>query len=90
VLAAIASAALIVAGSLAVGQAVLALCDRREWTWYSGPVGLALLLVVAGAAAGLGARGTVLAITLAVLVLAGRSEERRVGKECRSRWSPYH
>ena len=31
-----------------------------------------------------------------VLVLASlenrltRSEERRVGKECRSRWSPYH
>src|SRR5256885_16313364 len=23
------------------------------------------------------------------LVMAGRSEERRVGKECRSRWSPY-
>ena len=23
-------------------------------------------------------------------VRAGRSEERRVGKECRSRWSPYH
>ena len=22
--------------------------------------------------------------------LNGRSEERRVGKECRSRWSPYH
>src|SRR3989441_12075470 len=22
--------------------------------------------------------------------LIGRSEERRVGKECRSRWSPYH
>src|SRR5689334_19567551 len=22
--------------------------------------------------------------------LRGRSEERRVGKECRSRWSPYH
>ena len=22
--------------------------------------------------------------------LCGRSEERRVGKECRSRWSPYH
>src|SRR3712207_9019254 len=22
--------------------------------------------------------------------LADRSEERRVGKECRSRWSPYH
>src|SRR2546427_10459919 len=24
------------------------------------------------------------------LVRQGRSEERRVGKECRSRWSPYH
>ena len=22
--------------------------------------------------------------------VSGRSEERRVGKECRSRWSPYH
>ena len=22
--------------------------------------------------------------------IQGRSEERRVGKECRSRWSPYH
>ena len=26
----------------------------------------------------------------AVLEVAERSEERRVGKECRSRWSPYH
>src|SRR2546429_9101058 len=26
---------------------------------------------------------------LAILI-SGRSEERRVGKECRSRWSPYH
>src|SRR3712207_2354386 len=24
------------------------------------------------------------------IAAAGRSEERRVGKECRSRWSPYH
>ena len=23
-------------------------------------------------------------------MIKGRSEERRVGKECRSRWSPYH
>src|SRR2546427_1596713 len=23
-------------------------------------------------------------------IIASRSEERRVGKECRSRWSPYH
>ena len=26
----------------------------------------------------------------AVSVQIKRSEERRVGKECRSRWSPYH
>ena len=38
-------------------------------------------------------------ILVVVLLVAGyikffngrlRSEERRVGKECRSRWSPYH
>src|SRR2546422_10680664 len=27
---------------------------------------------------------------LTVVLFAYRSEERRVGKECRSRWSPYH
>ena len=25
-----------------------------------------------------------------LFLVTGRSEERRVGKECRSRWSPYH
>ena len=25
-----------------------------------------------------------------IKTVADRSEERRVGKECRSRWSPYH
>ena len=36
-------------------------------------------------------------ITIAIAMIVGisialheRSEERRVGKECRSRWSPYH
>ena len=30
-------------------------------------------------------------LSIAVLLLiSSRSEERRVGKECRSRWSPYH
>ena len=28
--------------------------------------------------------------TLLILGNEARSEERRVGKECRSRWSPYH
>ena len=45
-------------------------------------------------------QGTKKALSLALsaaLVITGasfegtkRSEERRVGKECRSRWSPYH
>ena len=30
------------------------------------------------------------AIGVAVRRAEERSEERRVGKECRSRWSPYH
>src|SRR3989449_10270702 len=30
------------------------------------------------------------AINLNGVFYANRSEERRVGKECRSRWSPYH
>ena len=27
---------------------------------------------------------------IAYVTILTRSEERRVGKECRSRWSPYH
>ena len=37
--------------------------------------------------------GTILVFVCAAIFLNGkyaRSEERRVGKECRSRWSPYH
>ena len=33
---------------------------------------------------------TVLEIVASVVPDDARSEERRVGKECRSRWSPYH
>ena len=29
-------------------------------------------------------------LKLFVIAMLSRSEERRVGKECRSRWSPYH
>ena len=29
-------------------------------------------------------------LALVPLIMDTRSEERRVGKECRSRWSPYH
>ena len=40
-----------------------------------------------------GPTGAMAAILLSVSAkygITGRSEERRVGKECRSRWSPYH
>ena len=43
-------------------------------------------VVVAGATAVIMTAATLLAQLKIVL----RSEERRVGKECRSRWSPYH
>ena len=33
---------------------------------------------------------TTIKIAVGLLQLDERSEERRVGKECRSRWSPYH
>ena len=62
---------------------------------FSGFILLVLTFFVAGiidAAAGGGGL-----LTLPVFMLTGfpvhmiaRSEERRVGKECRSRWSPYH
>ena len=29
-------------------------------------------------------------MTNGTISVSNRSEERRVGKECRSRWSPYH
>ena len=35
-----------------------------------------------------GAKNAALGILAAAVMT--RSEERRVGKECRSRWSPYH
>ena len=35
-------------------------------------------------------RERLLALGESLVVVGGRSEERRVGKECRSRWSPYH
>src|SRR3712207_9516698 len=43
-------------------------------------------MVLVGGEPGVG-KSTLL---LQVMGHLGRSEERRVGKECRSRWSPYH
>src|SRR2546425_12837161 len=46
--------------------------------WAFNLIGIADLLVSTGAAIN------------AMMYQVPRSEERRVGKECRSRWSPYH
>ena len=32
----------------------------------------------------------IIKVIIEIMTTIGRSEERRVGKECRSRWSPYH
>ena len=53
---------------------------------------IALLLgfALASSLAFAAARTVTLAVPGMDCELCPRSEERRVGKECRSRWSPYH
>src|ERR1051325_6316376 len=77
-------------------HAVALLSAQARWT-----VRMPVLLCVLGGSLGSFAgayAGGVLAVHLSpddklvwnLLGSMGRSEERRVGKECRSRWSPYH
>ena len=49
-------------------------------------------VVVTGAGSGIGKATATRLLAEGARVIASdlRSEERRVGKECRSRWSPYH
>ena len=68
-----------------------ALKDREptaeQWAAITAPIGP--VHVIAGAGSG---KTAVMAARIVYLVerVGVRSEERRVGKECRSRWSPYH
>ena len=50
----------------------------------------ALLMTTAAYAAPEAQKIAVVDIQKVVAASSQRSEERRVGKECRSRWSPYH
>jgi hypothetical protein len=81
VLATYASVIAVCASSLAIGQAALALCGRRRWSWLAPAVGLALVTALCWATVRLPGDGTISAIavflaTVASLVfLAGRVEE---------------
>jgi hypothetical protein len=69
-LGALASAALLVAAPLTVGQAILGVCGMRRWSALAGPVGLAALLCAAGITAGWGGRGAAIVIALGVITIA--------------------
>ena len=62
-----------------------AVLPTGELTWRTSPAAVALTAVdkVIG-------RLKAAALHRFIRVKESRSEERRVGKECRSRWSPYH
>ena len=53
-------------------------------------MGCGSAVMAGGAAAACGAGVGTIGVALAFGLSVVRSEERRVGKECRSRWSPYH
>ena len=67
----------------------MTLSDVDSWAFEAVCFVAAGLVAVCFVAAGLVAVCFVAAGLVAVCFVA-RSEERRVGKECRSRWSPYH
>src|SRR5260370_41060077 len=54
------------------------------------PIALIGLPVCVGSKIEWAATDTHIAAVIVPVPVSVRSEERRVGKECRSRWSPYH
>jgi hypothetical protein len=63
-----AAALAVCVASLAIGQAVIALCGRREWSWTAAPVGLAILCAVCWGTVRLPGHGSISAIVVLVLV----------------------
>jgi hypothetical protein len=76
------------ASSLAVGQAAIALCGRRRWSWLAPAVGLALVLAVCWATVRLPGDGVAPAVLLLVLTLAAvaflRGRVEGVGEAARA------
>jgi hypothetical protein len=56
--------------SLAIGQAALALCGRRRWSWSAPAVGLALLVALCWATVRLPGDGTISALAVLAAVIA--------------------
>ena len=66
--------AMIIAGTV-IGAGMLANPTATSGVWFIGSLAVLLYTWFSMLSSGL---------------MTTRSEERRVGKECRSRWSPYH
>jgi hypothetical protein len=63
-----AAALAVCVASLAIGQAAIALCGRRRWSWTAAPVGLAILCAVCWATVRLPGHGSISAIVVLLLV----------------------
>jgi hypothetical protein len=76
--------------SLAIGQAAIALCGARQWSWLSPAVGLALLCAVCWGTVRVGGDGVASAIVVLVLVVASviylRGRVEGVGEALRAGW----
>jgi hypothetical protein len=76
--------------SLAIGQAAIALCGGRRWSWLAPVVGLALLLVVCWGTVRLPGDGVVSAAVVLALTIASvlylRSRVEGVGEALRAGW----
>ncbi|MGI9556783.1 MAG: hypothetical protein ACR2N5_02460, partial [Solirubrobacterales bacterium] len=67
---ALVAAALVVAASMVVGQAILRLAGRREWSWLAPGVGIAALLILGAATVRLPGRGLTAAVVIAAVSVA--------------------
>src|SRR5256885_15735109 len=79
--------------ALAVSALVLMMVSPViTFTWLRAPANPAVRTGAGGAStsAGTSTRNAIALSSSLAPVAESRSEERRVGKECRSRWSPYH
>jgi len=63
-----AAALAVCVASLSIGQAVIALCGRREWSWTAAPVGLAILCAVCWGTVRLPGHGSISAIVVLAMV----------------------